>query len=179
MKRAVKRCFVDVDGVVADLHTPLCEAFSFDHEKWPLGEFDLSKVFGVHPNAVWTGHLRSAAFWSKLPPLPWAGELERLFTNAFGASNVCFLTQPINAPGCYEGKALWLEANFPQHPFLMGTDKSICASDDALLIDDSEENVRSFEVRGGQTILVPRPWNSLHSIVDVLGYVNRQLVLGG
>ena len=40
--------------------------------------------------------------------------------------------------------------------------KHFCARPDALLIDDGDHNVEAFRANGGQTILVPRPWNSLH-----------------
>ena len=51
-----------------------------------------------------------------------------------------------------------------QRQFLIGPSKHLCANPETLLIDDSDKNVDSFRKCGGQAVLVPRPWNSLHGL---------------
>jgi len=90
-----------------------------------------------------------------------------------GRENICILTTPILDPGCAAGKMEWIYNHCPKwlhRQYLIGPPKHFCAQPDALLIDDSDRNVKLFQAHGGQAILVPRPWNSLHGVC-----VKRQL----
>jgi hypothetical protein len=63
-----------------------------------------------------------------------------------------------------DGKKQWIRRYLPEemwNNYLIGPPKHLCASPDALLIDDVEENVDKFRAYGGRAVLFPRPWNRL------------------
>ena len=60
-----------------------------------------------------------------------------------------------------------------QRQFLIGPSKHLCAKPGVLLIDDSDKNVAAFQEQGGSSLLVPRPWNSLHGR-DPMSYLGEQ-----
>jgi hypothetical protein len=47
---------------------------------------------------------------------------------------------------------------------MLGSQKWLMAKPEHILIDDSDENCTLFRENGGQAVIVPRVWNSLHSI---------------
>lgn len=127
----------------------------------------------LHPFRKFT----ATGFWNSFNKEVWASvpesaefDLLLQYCEALvGRENICVLTGLVssymNCPGCLDGKIDWLQKHFPkgQH-FLIGLSKHFCAQPDALLIDDNEDNINKFRKHGGQTILVPRPWNSLHGV---------------
>jgi hypothetical protein len=87
--------------------------------------------------------------------------------NLVGTENICILTNPRPEPGCIPGKLAWIRDYLPpwlHDQYLIGKPKHLCAYPEALLIDDCDKNVNAFRKHGGEAILVPRPWNSLHGI---------------
>ena len=84
-----------------------------------------------------------------------------------GKENVCILSCPTEDPECAAGKMEWIQEYMPQwmqRQYLFGPPKWMCARPDTLLIDDSDVNVHLFRMAGGQALLVPRPWNTLHGL---------------
>jgi len=113
------------------------------------------------------------SFWNMFSRNNWANfpksaEFEFLLDRCVelvGKSNICILTTPVLDPGCAAGKIDWIYDQCPEwlhRQYLIGPMKHMCAQSDALLIDDGDHNVDAFREHGGQAILVPRPWNSLH-----------------
>lgn len=116
-----------------------------------------------------------ASFWKCFSrndwrDLPKSAEFEFLLQQSealVGRENICILTFPILDPDCAAGKIEWIYNHCPKwlhRQYLIGPPKHFCARPDALLIDDSDANVTAFRAHGGQTILMPRPWNSLHGV---------------
>jgi hypothetical protein len=112
-------------------------------------------------------------FWENVPRIAWshtprAREFDFLLDNALdlvGRENICLLTSPTKDPESLAGKLEWIHLNLPSwmhRQYLVGPRKHFCARPDSLLIDDSDDNVKKFREHGGNAILVPRPWNSLH-----------------
>ena len=61
---------------------------------------------------------------------------------------------------------------------ILGRNKYLFANKNTLLIDDTQKNTDAFIEAGGNAILVPRHWNSLHEIADrgqTLKYVQDEL----
>jgi len=149
-------CPVDV------MDDSICDpVFGFDiiaraNELHPTREFTYVKFWGMFNfNA-----------WANVPP---SDELEFLLDSCIrlvDKENICILTAPIvTSPGCLEGKLSWIHNYLPSwlhKQYLIGPLKYFCARPDALLIDDADHNVDAFRAYGGQALLVPRPWNSLH-----------------
>ncbi len=115
-------------------------------------------------------------FWAGLSPTPKCFDLVNLAEDHFGRDNVCILTSPILTPGCAEGKLRWLRMHLPRYArkCLIGPCKELCASPQALLVDDSEDNCRKFEAWRGKTVLVPAPWNRAHALTGQVAFTVYQ-----
>ena len=77
------------------------------------------------------------------------------------------MTSPTIDPDCLAGKLEWIHEFTPRwmhRQYLVGPRKQFCAHREALLIDDADKNVNTFREWGGQALLVPRPWNSMHAL---------------
>ncbi len=114
-------------------------------------------------------------FWNEIDREVWVTapesdefrELLKRCEDLVGSNNVHILTTPVKDPESLAGKLEWIHEHFPEwmhRQYLMGPQKYLLADSLSLLIDDSEKNVMEFRRHGGQAILVPRPWNSLHSV---------------
>ena len=148
-----------------------CPIDEFDYRDFnPAWGWDIvCAANALHPTREFT----PAEFWGSLDRDVWAsvpesGEFETLLRRCealVGPENVCILSSPTLDPDCLAGKLEWIQTHFPRRmhrQFLIGPRKHFCARPDALLIDDGDHNVEAFRAHGGQAILVPRPWNSLH-----------------
>jgi len=105
---------------------------------------------------VWASAPRSAIFWDLLD----------CCAALVGRSNICLVTKPTCDPECAAGKIDWIYSNCPgwlHDQFLIGAQKHFCARGDTLLIDDCEENIKTFVACGGRGLGVPRPWNCWHA----------------
>ncbi len=94
-----------------------------------------------------------------------------------GRENTRIATTPVKDPESLAGKLEWIHYHFPKwmhRQYHMTPLKYDLAKPGALLIDDSEKNVNEFRQHGGQAILVPRPWNSLHA-VGTMGHIRANL----
>lgn len=108
-------------------------------------------------------------FWATVPVSQECGWLIQLCEQLVGRDNICLLTSPTHQPDCLAGKLEWIHDNLPawlHRQYLIGPVKHFCAMPEALLIDDSLKNVEMFEAHGGQTILIPRPWNSYTAVAE-------------
>lgn len=174
----IKRIFLDLDDVLnkftmqALAHVGCCVNTHFFGDFNPEWGFDIIKAANeLHPCKG--SPFTSASFWSMFSRDDWANfpksaEFDFLLDNCerlVGRDNICILTTPILDPDCAAGKIEWIYKNCPKwlhQQYLIGPCKHMCAQPDVLLIDDSDANVDAFEAHGGQVLLVPRPWNSLH-----------------
>lgn len=158
----MKRCLLDMDGVIADfvrgacrLHNQMNPYYNSDFEG-----FYFNEAWNMKPADFWRGMDRD--FWAGLD---WMADGRLLFgfiDSHFGPENTCILTSPCSNDGCYDGKQDWIRAHLPKayhRRFLIGPEKSYCAGPDRVLIDDRDENIEEFIKFGGHGILVPRPWN--------------------
>lgn len=170
------RIFLDLDDVLNEFTMQalahvgcLVDPTSFDDFK-PGWGFDIIKAANaLHPTRVFT----PASFWKCFSrkdwrDLPKSTEFEFLLQQSealVGKENICILTTPILDPDCAAGKVEWIYNHCPKwlhRQYLIGPPKHFCARPDALLIDDSDANIKAFRAHGGQAILVARPWNSCH-----------------
>jgi len=170
-----------------------CNIKPHEHDKYkPRWGYDILKaakelypwiVDQVTPMEFWSTF--DCDFWSRLPESKEFSELLEVAEDIVGLENVLILTSPIhsNKPmfsmdnsereewrritgECMAGKYTWITKHFPAQlhtQFAMCPIKRLCVAPDTLLIDDSGKNVNEFRAAGGQAILMPRPWNSMHN----------------
>jgi hypothetical protein len=184
----VRRVLIDLDDVcnLCTMHALKfmgCPVESHEYDKFPVEcGYDIvaaaNKLVGEERFTVktfWNGIPRE--FWATIPISEEFHWLLGVTEHFAGRENICLLTAPTIDPDCLAGKLEWIHAHMPRwmhRQFLVGPRKHFCATPDALLIDDSDNNVNKFRDWGGQALLVPRPWNSLHA-VETKEYLSEQL----
>ena len=174
----IKRILLDIDDVcnrftMTALHYVGCRIDPMKYDSFPTDcQFDIvcaaNTLLGYERFTV-------SDFWEHIPRKFWANtpvseEFPYLLgwcESLVGQENICLLTSPTIDPDCLAGKCEWVQRFMPRwlhRQFLVGPCKQFCAHPDALLIDDSDRNVNKFREWGGQALLLPRPWNSLHGV---------------
>jgi len=188
----ITHIFLDLDDVcnIFTMHALSrvgCKVEPNELEKYdPKWGFDIVKAANSLLTPITGSDLAfesAEAFWDKLTgPEVWRDAPESpefrpllAFCRAVARRNICLLTSPVRDPGCVTGKMEWIHRHMPKwmhRQFLIGPQKHLLASEVALLIDDSDENVNAFRTAGGYASLFPRPWNSRHELWrDPLGTV--------
>ena len=178
----IKTIFLDLDDVLNRftmyaLQHVGCAVDAYDDSIYePEWGWDIVKAANALPaiaGPVWQGTFTAEKFWSYIGREVWANApasdecylLLGMCENLVGYEDICILSSPTLDPECLAGKLEWIHRYMPKYlhrQYLIGPKKWMCARPDALLIDDSYDNVFSFRNAGGQALLVPRPWNILH-----------------
>jgi 5'(3')-deoxyribonucleotidase len=165
------KCFLDMDGVIADFVKAIHEAHNRPYcyaDPSARGKFEIEPLWGISSKDFWSTD--SYEFWDSVKPTPEATAIVDLVECAFGSENIAILTAPSNGSGCVPGKRNWVKRHFPQFHgriiFTSAEAKGFLAGEGRVLVDDRDKNVADFRKFGGQAILVPRHWNSLHSAAD-------------
>lgn len=169
----ITEIYVDLDGTVCDFVGEVCKFHNITNPYYDpanFGEYSMPKILGKKYMDIF-GPL-DAQFWANLPKLAWADKLFKRIRKY----DVYIATAPSGNKKCYEGKAIWIEKHYPYlaDKLMIGRAKHAFAKKGALLIDDKESNITSFEAKGGSTILVPQPWNSL-PYEDTWKYIEHRL----
>lgn len=162
------KVYLDMDGVLVNFRKGIHDAFniSYDYstlsDKWKFWE-DWPDVTFNMVNAVCT-----TEFWQNLEWMHDGLELFKAVLMKFPSdeADIYLLTTPMPNLESATGKALWVDQYVPifnKRLIITRTSKSLLAGLDTLLIDDKDKNVEEFVEAGGQGILVPRSWNSLHN----------------
>lgn len=173
------KCFIDVDGVVANFVEGCCQLYGMSADSWPKGEYSFPYAMLGEPSedAVWDMiSNQGASFWRGLPLMPDANEIVKHCELVFGSDNCAFLTSPPkSSPWAATGKLQWVKRHFPKYNrrVLIGACKEFCAHKDAVLVDDYAVNVDKFNAHGGHGILLPRWWNAEHELDTVQTLVER------
>lgn len=176
----MKYLLLDMDGVLVNFIAGICAAhrrlnpwqegrqtwpWNFHHE-WPLDD----RTFWLPA--------QSHQFWENLEWMPDGPSLLAAVERVWEPDKIFLLSSPPErAPFALAGKVLWLERHLPRYSyrFLLGPAKEVCAHGGSVLVDDSDKNVERFEREGGQTVLVPRPWNRGSWNQDPVAAVERGL----
>ena len=163
--------YIDMDGVLADLHAGLKKRFNLGDEV-----IERTKLFKSYlPDYAADGGFQ----WQ--PVMPKAVELVNylLSLRKQGSVNIAILTsagQFHGKPDVTFQKAEWLKREFPELdgiPFCVttsGADKCFLAHPKAFLIDDWHKNVTHFVNAGGHGIVYEpeRLHATINAIVDFL-----------
>lgn len=128
-----------------------------------------------------------AQFWDAVKREVWATlpkslEFNQIIQSAQALApqdRIYILTGPTKDPDCLAGKLEWIHRVMPpwlHRQYFIGPRKQVIAKPEYLLIDDSDAQVNAWREAGGQAILVPRPWNSLHGL-DTSSYLRQEFAL--
>jgi hypothetical protein len=189
----IQRIFIDLDGVLNRftmfalllMGAPIDLSVS-ENQWWHWGDADIVDVFNELTGRSADKPMSEDEFWASLPERAWAETpltpeaywLVDFCESLVGEENVSLLTSQSSNPNCASGKRKWIAANMPKllDRSLIGKCKYMCAHPTTLLVDDFEKNVNKFRRFGGQTILVPRPWNKAQPVADIQAYLQSQLL---
>lgn len=160
------RLFLDMDGVLCnwDKGCHLLHGLKHDQNNWPYKfgpeGWHFYKEIPMTVPQLFKGQDRE--FWANLEWMPDGKEILRSCESKFG-DNVCLLTSPYDNTGAVDGRKDWIKKHMPKyvHKHLIGDPKEFCAHDEAILVDDCEDNIKKWRDAGGIGVLVPRPYNSL------------------
>lgn len=168
MKRS---CLLDMDGVLVALQPVIYAKHGItngpDQMRWNNGELPIPE------DVLWAG--TDAEWWANLPWLPDGRQVLELCESLFDQVLIC--SKPAR-PDSAAGKMMWLSRHMPAYAknYIFCTDKAEVARPDRVLVDDNDHNVLGFRAAGGQAVLVARPWNSAHLMVDsTLDFIKHDL----
>jgi 5'(3')-deoxyribonucleotidase len=154
-----------MDGVLVDFRRGVCEIFRRDDPStnWAFWE-SWDGITFANVNAKCNDY-----FWKYLDWTHEGREIEEAVRCEFDSNNIRLLTTPMDHPGSWTGKAMWVNRHlslYNKRLIVTQVPKHEFAGPDTLLIDDKDQNIEEFRAAGGQGILVPRPWNKLHAWSD-------------
>jgi len=170
-------CFLDLDGVLTDFVGGVLAYFDvkdFVVDHWNFDK-TLSAKLGLSLDDFWSHFDQS--FWESLA---WTADGRQILAaceECFG-EEVYLLTSPCRTEGCAEGKMNWVKRHLShyQRKLFIGSSKQAFAAPGKLLVDDSDANIAKFAAAGGQTLLVPRPWNALRDLQQqTVSYIREKL----
>lgn len=164
----MKKIFlVDLDGVCVRWIEAACVALGIPVlTVWPKGAKGFAEAVGLTPAEVY-GKLDplGSKFWRDLEEFPWFWDLHKRLA-ALG--KVVFCTSPSCDSNATKGKVEWIQDRFGKfnRNYILTNLKYLCASPNAILIDDTVEQCKNFRNNGGEAILFPAMSNSLANIKD-------------
>jgi hypothetical protein len=183
----IDRIVLDLDDVLNSctmylLHVLGCDTGPFDYDKFPDVGYDMvgawSEMTG-RPRVpveifwewisrrIWEDMPRSKQFW-----------LLECSAAVVGQKNVLIATSPTKSPDCLFGKYQWMDKHLPdwcKRQYSITPRKSWLARRGVLLIDDCDANCDDFRQKGGDAIVMPRPWNTMRDVKCVDDYLHEEL----
>lgn len=174
------RIFIDMDGVLCDFYGGVWDLYvsgafgapaeaHAGHTAWPYrcrrGDWDFYEQEPMNLTSGAVAKLMTAHFYANLNWLPDGRDIVKQAEALAGADHVYLLTAPWDTPGCEDGKKDWIERHLPNYKrrCLIGTPKEAAAAPGHYLLDDAWKNCDKFNTHGGRGVIVPRPWNTLHT----------------
>lgn len=163
----MQRCWLDVDGVLADfvggIHKTL--GIDFNHYYWPYKKgpkgWDFHDEIGVSFEEL--SKLCCFEFWRDLQWMPHGRDILRVVLEFFEPEQITLLTTPMPNIESASGKMAWIEKNLPeykQRTIVCSAPKKILAQvPHSVLIDDCQENVDQWWANEGMAVLCPAWWN--------------------
>jgi 5'(3')-deoxyribonucleotidase len=165
-KTRPRMLFIDMDGVVADIHAGVCKLYGYDlddfNESWPEGVWDLSERCGQTEEQFWDPiHALGADWWRNLPEHEDFSELLHVLMHT--PVPYYFLTDPRGHEGACDGKTAWLRDRFGPtfDRFIFTGHKYLLSGPGRVLVDDSPMHCFKWQ---GPYILWPRKWNKYGGI---------------
>lgn len=144
----IDKIALDIDGVLANFSKSACKACGVEYPQ--SGLFDDSWLDELVGDKLYA-RCRGEVFWANLEIYPWAQQI----VEAVDSSGIDwrFITKPMQDPGSYSGKYLWIKKHFPKHAeklwIINGSKAFACDGPNSLLIDDMRKNLDAWANRGG------------------------------
>jgi len=171
----MKRLFLDMDGVIVDWCKGAHEIhglseYDSDPDCWPYKWGPEGWDFNNEPEVNLPTHKlfepMGRGFWASLGWTKDGNSIATMVDTLLG-ENWCLLTNPWNGDGVIDGRRDWISRELPnmKNRVLVGACKSMCASPNAILVDDYDKNIDEWRKHGGIGFLYPRPWNSAHPYI--------------
>ena len=159
--------FLDNFGLAPDI-TSLCPKIGWDMAQQINRLHGLKGDDRLTSKALWS--MVRPSFWAAVPKAEHADELIQMCFDLVGPENVFVATSPTKCSQSMAKKHEWIVDNLPSQlhrQFYITPRKWKLSQRGSLLIDDCWANIESedgprWKDRGGDYILVPRPWNELH-----------------
>jgi hypothetical protein len=167
--------YLDLDGVPVDFISGALARHGVAPEAMGgfliPGNWHVEKALGISA-ADFYAKIQGHTFWEQLEWMPDGRAILELVEGVCLKHNVelWLLTAPTMDDFCWSGKAAWVRREMPhlERRLTISCNKACVAGPGKLLIDDSDVNCRAwrgdFKRPGGDTILVPRWWNSEHAL---------------
>lgn len=154
----MRRVLLDLDGVLADFVGGAAKLFMKDVRTATC--YGLENCWKIDKSYFWS--CLDYDFWINLEPTQEADQIVKMCVEAVGLESIAILSHPCLTKGCSDGKRDWVHRHFPRlfKRILLGGAKHFCASYNSFLVDDTDDQVKSFMDHGGRAFLFPRPWNS-------------------
>jgi 5'(3')-deoxyribonucleotidase len=167
-KQSTKVILLDMDGVMCDFVTAVLRLNNTDPkilEKFK-GDYEITKHLKMTPTDFWKRIEEEEDFWHYLEKTSEADDLMNHLEQQTDPKNIYFCSSPSQDPYSHFGKAFWIKTHYPRYinRLILTNHKHFMAGKDRILIDDSDSNISKFKEHGGLTVLVPRKWNSKHTV---------------
>jgi FMN phosphatase YigB (HAD superfamily) len=168
-----KQIFLDMDGVLVNLHAAVSE-----HKKWDYLTTIRQQYFPSPESELWKD--TNLQWWETLPWMHDGKRILDMCERMVGSENVIVCTKPAPVQGSADGKIAWLQRQMPEYArrYILTIDKAWCANARTLLIDDDKANVAGFHRVGGAAIWCPREWNDyagMGYVDDVVVYLQERI----
>lgn len=175
----IKRILLDLDDVLNQftmwaLKCVGCDVDPMDNSQFPVhvGYDIVAAANLLHPTKRdWTvaefWNFIKRHHWAQTPVSPECDWLLETCIDLVGEDEVFIATSPTKDPDCLAGKLEWIHLQMPSYmhrQYAITPRKYIGAAADTLLVDDCAANCIAFEKHGGQSLLVPKPWNQRHGL---------------
>lgn len=160
-----KAIFCDMDGVLADFMINLLKVHYRDdllklyQERLFPTTWNINGELGSDEDLWLPVDVAGESFWESIPPFDYMTRIIDILENS-GIKWYIATTARHTAASC-SGKMKWIKRHFGSDfkDVIMIKDKYLLANRNNLLIDDSPDNIRKFDIHGGDTCLFPQPWN--------------------
>lgn len=150
---------LDVDGVICNFIDGLIRSHGWPFTHADFDSWDYHQKHGVSDAEMWEP-TNDGKWWLGLDPYPYASQL---VSDLYKSWDIVFCTSPSRDSTCPSQKVQWLRKHgfMKEHDvnYQIGKRKELNAGSGAVLLDDSDDNVRKFRQAGGNAILFPQPWN--------------------
>ncbi|MDA3855786.1 MAG: hypothetical protein PF569_05985 [Candidatus Woesearchaeota archaeon] len=174
--------FYDLDGVHVDWEGRAIEILGLDKSEIMPQLKSGKKLEDIHSDIYDRIENSGTDFWTGLELYPWAKELIEL-GKKYG--EVAFLSSGGNihkrtnaVADANAGKTRYVAKNFPGIPLVLTREKYLCASPNAILIDDTQEKIDKFREYGGIGFEFPHPYKIIEGdlkLNEVLGQLEKSL----
>lgn len=155
-----KTFLLDMDGVIVNFVKGIIKVHNLNIKEEDWTSWDHHKVLGIPDSKLWE-LTNDGKFWEELEEYSWS---RKLYDLLISNGDVIFCTSPSLDHTCASQKIKWLRDHGYMSPFkndyMIGPHKELLAKSGAILIDDSDSNVKKFRENGGTAVLFPQYWNN-------------------